>query len=62
MICFQSAPNSKVEYPLKPVQKIAMMRNIEKMISDALNNYDEVSSNPFKTIIQIIIIQSKLFA
>ncbi|CAC5402198.1 HIF1AN [Mytilus coruscus] len=32
----------KVTYPLNAHQKVAMMRNIEKMIAQALNNPDEV--------------------
>ncbi|VDI57843.1 hypoxia-inducible factor 1-alpha inhibitor (HIF hydroxylase), partial [Mytilus galloprovincialis] len=31
----------KVTYPLNAHQKVAMMRNIEKMIAQALNNPDE---------------------
>ena len=38
----QAGPTGKIEYPLKAHQKVAMMRNIEKMITEALNNYDEV--------------------
>lgn len=40
---FQSAPTGKIEYPLKPQQKVAIMRNIEKMITEALNQTEEVS-------------------
>ena len=32
----------KVTYPLSASQKVAMSRNIEKMIAQALNNTDEV--------------------
>ncbi|CAH1793965.1 unnamed protein product [Owenia fusiformis] len=39
---YKSAPTGKIEYPLKPQQKVAMMRNIEKMITEALNNHEEV--------------------
>lgn len=39
----QAGPTGKIEYPLKAHQKVAMMRNIEKMITEALNNHDEVS-------------------
>ena len=40
----QAGPTGKIEYPLKAHQKVAMMRNIEKMITEALNNnYEEVS-------------------
>jgi hypothetical protein len=39
---YKASQVSKVEYPLKDHQKVAMMRNIEKIISDALNNYEEV--------------------
>ena len=31
-----------VKYPLKPTHKVAMMRNIEKMLLSALNSEDEV--------------------
>ena len=41
--CVQSGPVEKIVYPLKPNQKVAMMRNIEKMITDALNNPEEVT-------------------
>jgi hypothetical protein len=40
---FQSGPTEKIVYPLKAHQKVAMMRNIEKMIADALGNPEEVS-------------------
>ena len=36
--------NEKIEYPLKPHQKVAMSRNIEKMILQALNDPEEVSN------------------
>lgn len=39
---YKSAPTEKVVYPLKPQQKVAMMRNIEKMICDVLVNVEEV--------------------
>lgn len=42
-IFFKSAPTGKIEYPLKPQQKVAIMRNIEKMITEALNQTEEVS-------------------
>ncbi len=38
----RSLKNESLEYPLKADQKVSMMRNIEKMISQALNNNDEV--------------------
>ena len=41
---FQSAPTGKIDYPLKPQQKVAMMRNIEKMITEALNSHEEVGT------------------
>lgn len=44
----QSAPTEKVVYPLKPQQKVAMMRNIEKMICDVLVNVEEVGFFSFK--------------
>ncbi|KAK7502087.1 hypothetical protein BaRGS_00006839 [Batillaria attramentaria] len=40
---YKSAPTEKIVYPLKPQQKVAMMRNIEKMITDALNSTEEVA-------------------
>ncbi|XP_067927867.1 hypoxia-inducible factor 1-alpha inhibitor-like [Watersipora subatra] len=40
---YKAGPTGKIEYPLKAHQKVAMMRNIEKMITEALNNYDEVA-------------------
>jgi len=39
---FQSASVKEVKYPLTSCQKMAMMRNIEKMITDALNDHREV--------------------
>ncbi|KAK7112810.1 hypoxia-inducible factor 1-alpha inhibitor-like [Littorina saxatilis] len=39
---YKSGPTEKIVYPLKPHQKVAMMRNIEKMITEALNNPEEV--------------------
>jgi len=39
---YKSAPTGNIEYPLKSYQKVAMMRNIEKMICEALNNNEEV--------------------
>lgn len=38
----QAAPVRDIVYPLKDFQKVAMMRNIEKMICEALKNPDEV--------------------
>ena len=40
----QAGPTGKIEYPLKAHQKVAMMRNIEKMITEALKNHDEVGA------------------
>ncbi|ELU06865.1 hypothetical protein CAPTEDRAFT_183371 [Capitella teleta] len=40
---YKAPPVGKVEYPLKPQQKVAMMRNIEKMITEALNDQHEVA-------------------
>jgi hypoxia-inducible factor 1-alpha inhibitor (HIF hydroxylase) len=40
---YKAAPTGKIEYPLKAHQKMAMMRNIEKMITEALNNNQEVA-------------------
>lgn len=39
---YKAGATAKIEYPLKAQQKVAMMRNIEKMITEALNNQDEV--------------------
>lgn len=40
---FQGAPTPKrIEYPLKAHQKVAIMRNIEKMLGEALGNPHEV--------------------
>lgn len=41
---YRAAMNEKIEYPLKPHQKVAMSRNIEKMILQALNDPEEVPS------------------
>lgn len=38
----QAGPIGNVVYPLSPQQKVSMMRNLEKMIHQALNNTDEV--------------------
>jgi len=38
----QAAGVKEIKYPLTACQKMAMMRNIEKMISDALNDHREV--------------------
>ena len=41
----QGAPTPKrIEYPLKAHQKVAIMRNIEKMLGEALGNPQEVES------------------
>ena len=39
----QAAGVKEVKYPLTAGQKMAMMRNIEKMITDALNDHREVT-------------------
>ncbi|XP_074647580.1 hypoxia-inducible factor 1-alpha inhibitor-like [Tubulanus polymorphus] len=39
---YKAGTVSTVEYPLKPEQKVAMMRNIEKMVTEALNDKAEV--------------------
>ncbi|XP_076440326.1 hypoxia-inducible factor 1-alpha inhibitor-like isoform X2 [Babylonia areolata] len=39
---YKSGPTDKIVYPLKAHQKVAMMRNIEKMITEALSNPAEV--------------------
>lgn len=43
ILYFQGAPTPKrIEYPLKAHQKVAIMRNIEKMLGEALGNPQEV--------------------
>ena len=45
MYNFQAAEAEKdVKYPLKPTHKVAMMRNIEKMLLSAINSEDEVKN------------------
>ncbi|ESO87419.1 hypothetical protein LOTGIDRAFT_220114 [Lottia gigantea] len=39
---YKSGTEEKIVYPLKPQQKVAMMRNIEKMVTSAINNHEEV--------------------
>ncbi|KAK6169076.1 hypothetical protein SNE40_020197 [Patella caerulea] len=39
---YKSGSDEKISYPLKPQQKVAMMRNIEKMVTSAINNHEEV--------------------
>ncbi|CAL1542228.1 unnamed protein product [Lymnaea stagnalis] len=39
---YKAAPTVKVVYPLNDGQKIAIMRNIEKMIAEALNDNDSM--------------------
>lgn len=40
---FQGAPTPKrIEYPLRAHQKVAIMRNIEKMLGEALGDPHEV--------------------
>ncbi|KAJ8318263.1 hypothetical protein KUTeg_003354 [Tegillarca granosa] len=41
---YKASPTEKVEYPLKPEQKVAITRNIEKMITQALNDTEEMCS------------------
>jgi len=38
----QAACVKDIKYPLTAIQKMAMMRNIEKMITEALNDHNEV--------------------
>lgn len=38
----QGGPTEKIEYPLKPRQKLAIMRNVEKMLLEALREPAEV--------------------
>lgn len=49
-LLFQGAPTPKrIEYPLKAHQKVAIMRNIEKMLGEALGNPQEVQKNDIVT-------------
>uniref|UniRef100_A0A8D8SGR9 Hypoxia-inducible factor 1-alpha inhibitor n=1 Tax=Cacopsylla melanoneura TaxID=428564 RepID=A0A8D8SGR9_9HEMI len=40
---YKTKPTADIEYPLKGHQKVAILRNIEKMVAEALQNPDEVS-------------------
>lgn len=42
MIFFQVGPVGDIKYPLKGHQKVAIMRNIEKMVHDVLQDPKEV--------------------
>lgn len=47
LLTLQGAPTPKrIEYPLKAHQKVAIMRNIEKMLGEALGNPQEVCGYP----------------
>lgn len=39
---YKGGPTEKIEYPLKPRQKLAIMRNVEKMLLEALREPAEV--------------------
>lgn len=39
---FQGTPTGTISYPLKPHQKVAIIRNVEKMLNDALADPREV--------------------
>ncbi|CAG0914784.1 unnamed protein product [Notodromas monacha] len=39
---YKSGPLTQVEYPLKPQRKVAMIRNLEKVVTEALGNPFEV--------------------
>lgn len=39
---FKAGPNVNVTYPLKPHQKVAIMRNIEKMLLEVLRDPKEI--------------------
>lgn len=39
---YKGGPTESVEYPLKPRQKLAVMRNVEKMLLEALKDPAEV--------------------
>ncbi|KAI5732707.1 hypothetical protein M8J76_003276 [Diaphorina citri] len=40
---YKTKPTGDIEYPLKGHQKVAILRNIEKMVAEALQNQEEVS-------------------
>ena len=47
-LIFQGAPTPKrIEYPLKAHQKVAIMRNIEKMLGEALGNPKRYKKEPY---------------
>ena len=45
LFCQQAAQTVKVVYPLNSGQKVAIMRNIEKMLAEALNDNSIVSQS-----------------
>ena len=52
---YKGAPTPKrIEYPLKAHQKVAIMRNIEKMLGEALGNPQEVCGCPKVALLSLI--------
>jgi hypoxia-inducible factor 1-alpha inhibitor (HIF hydroxylase) len=41
-LTFQAGPTGQIVYPLKDHQKVAIMRNVEKMLVEALQDPHEV--------------------
>lgn len=41
---FQAGPVGQVEYPIKGYQKVAIMRNVEKMLAEAMQDPEEVGT------------------
>lgn len=55
LLPLQGAPTPKrIEYPLKAHQKVAIMRNIEKMLGEALGNPQEVCDCPRMTLLGLL--------
>lgn len=42
MFLLQAGPTGPITYPLKGHQKVAIMRNVEKMLIEALHDHREV--------------------
>lgn len=47
---FKAGSVEKIEYPLQDYQKMVIMRNVEKMLAEALHDSSEVG-NMLKTIV-----------
>ena len=41
-LLFQAGPVGEVKYPIKGYQKVAIMRNVEKMLAEAMQDPEEV--------------------